>query len=78
LWDRIRKAVGQVLEYEFVDVVQRNEFSEAAVPGLFLSGEPPESMKDYLSHLQTEHGIEVLWWDAGLVGPSSGVIDLTS
>lgn len=77
LWGRVRKAVGQVLEYEYMDVIQREEFSGESVPGLFLSSEPPESMKDYLSHLRTEHRIEVLWWDDGVVGPSFEDLDLT-
>ena len=77
LWGRIRKAIGQVLEYEYIDVIQREEFSGKSVPGLFLSSEPPELMKDYLSHLRTKHRIEVLWWDDGLAGPSFGDLDLT-
>lgn len=77
LWGRVRKAVGQVLEYEYVDVIQREEFSGESVPGLFLSSKPPESMKGYLSHLRTEHGIEVLWWDDGFAGPSSRNDDLS-
>ena len=70
LWGRIRKAVGQVLEYEYIDVVQREEFSGNSIPGLFLSSEPPDSMKGYLLHLQIEHEIEVLWWEDGIVDPS--------
>ena len=77
LWGRVRKAVGQVLEYEYMDVIRREEFSGESVPGLFLSSEPRESMKSYLSHLRTDYGIEVLWWDDGLAGPSFGDIDLT-
>ncbi|WP_435360419.1 hypothetical protein [Haloarchaeobius sp. DFWS5] len=76
LWARVRKAVGQVLEYEYTDVIQREEFPGDSVPGLFLSSEPPEPMKDYLSHLQSGHGIEVMWWDDGLAGPSFGDLDV--
>ncbi|WP_232700583.1 hypothetical protein [Halobacterium wangiae] len=75
LWGRIRKAVGQVVEYRYSDVIQREEFAGESTPGLFLSSEPPQPMMDYLSHLETEYGIAVLWWDGGLTGPSLDALD---
>lgn len=76
LWARVRKAVGQVVEYRYADVIQRSEFDGESTPGLFLSSEPQEPMADYLSHLQAEYGIAVLWWDDGLAGPSLDGLDL--
>lgn len=63
-------AVGQVVEYRYSDAIRRDEFAGESIQGLFLSSEPSQPMVEYLTHLQTEYGIAVLWWDGGLAGLS--------
>lgn len=77
LWGRVRKAVGQVVEYRYSDVIRREEFTGESIPGMFLSSEPSQPMVEYLSHLRAEYGIAVLWWDGGLAGPSLDALDLS-
>lgn len=68
---QVRTAVGQVFEYEFMDIEQRDSFSGPAQVGVFLSQAPPQEVQQYLSHLAATERLLVLWWADGIAGPSS-------
>lgn len=74
VWTQVRKAVGQVLEYEYIDVEQRDEFTGAVRPGILLSRPPPAEVKEYLAHLARSRGLIVVWWESELAGPSSDAL----
>lgn len=73
-WSQIRKAIGQVLEYEYIDIEQRDNLSGEVQPGILLSQPPPRDVQEYLSHLTATRGVLVIWLDNGLVGPSAGTL----
>lgn len=70
-WDQVRKAVGQVLEYEYTDIKQREELSEEVRSGVLLNQQPPTEVEEYLKHLSETRGIWVVWIDDGFAGPSN-------
>lgn len=70
-WLQTRKAVGQVLEYEYTDIKQRDILSGEVQPGILLSQPPSRDVQEYLSHLTATRRIWVIWLANGLVGPSA-------
>jgi len=70
-WDQVRKAVGQVLEYKYTDIKQREELSEEVRPGILLNQQPPTKVEGYLKHLSETTGIWIVWIEDGFAGPSN-------
>ena len=70
-WSQVRKAVGQVLEYEYTDIKQRDILSGEVQSGILLSQPPPRDVQEYLSHLTATRGIWVIWLANGLAGPAA-------
>jgi hypothetical protein len=69
-WSQIRKAVGQVLEYEYTDIKQRDILSGEVQSGILLNKSPSRDVQEYLSHLTATREIWVMWLADGLAGPS--------
>ena len=74
VWSQVRKAVGQVLEYEYINVEQRDEFTGAVRPGILLSRPPPAEVQEYLASLARSRGLIIVWWADELAGPSSDAL----
>lgn len=68
---QIRTALGQLFEYAYYDVIQRDEWRDRTlVRCLYLASTPPSDLHSYLEHLSTQE-IEVIWQENDRVaGPS--------
>jgi hypothetical protein len=62
IWDQLRKAVGQVVEYEYTDVITRDSLPEDVQPGICLSQPPTTEIRGYLDHLDSHRGLTIVWW----------------
>jgi hypothetical protein len=77
VWEQVRKAVGQVIEYEFTDIISRDELQGAIHPTICLSQEPSKEIQDYLEHLVSTRGILVIWPtdnEQSIGGPSNQTV----
>lgn len=70
-FDQIRRAIGQLFEYEYYDVISREDWQSMQSRKCLLLDRPPgEELRRYLEHLTTK-SIVVLWVDGdSIAGPS--------
>lgn len=70
-FEQIRRAIGQLFEYEYYDVLGRDDWqSKQSERCLLLDRPPGDELRRYLEHLSTE-GILVLWANGDTIaGPS--------
>lgn len=71
VFEQIRRAIGQLFEYEYYDVLSRDDWqSKRSEKCLLLNRPPGNKLRQYLEHLSTE-GIKVFWADGDTIaGPS--------
>lgn len=70
-FNQIRRGIGQLFEYEYYDVLDRDDWKSMQSEKCLLLDRPPgDKLSRYLKHLSTE-GIIVLWAEGNTIaGPS--------